>query len=132
MSWAVVTGASGGIGFQMVKSLAAQEPNIHFLLVARREDCLKKLQDELKAMQVKSEYLVLDLTQPDAPKKIEDRVRTSGYAIRHLINNAGFGYYGRFDEQSLQNVEEMIALIRAGTTNVISIIGMAKAAELAK
>ncbi len=48
MSWAVVTGASGGIGLEMVKSLAEREPNLHFLLIARREDELKKVCAELK------------------------------------------------------------------------------------
>lgn len=110
MSWAVVTGASGGIGLELVRTLSEQEPSIHFLLIARREEELQKVVAELKEKKVRAEYMVLDLTRPDAPKKIEDRIRGSGYAVRHLINNAGFGWWGRFDEQPLQNIEEMIAL----------------------
>lgn len=110
MSWAVVTGASGGIGLELVRNLADQEPNIHFLLIARREEELQKVVLELKEKKVRAEYMVLDLTKADAPKKIEDRIRASGYAVRHLINNAGFGWWGRFDEQPLQNIDEMIAL----------------------
>ena len=110
MSWAVVTGASGGIGLEMVKALSEQEPTLHFLLVARREEELAKIVDELKEKKVRAEYMALDLTKPDAPKKIEDRVRTSGYAVRYLINNAGFGWVGRFDQQSATNIDEMIAL----------------------
>lgn len=110
MSWAVVTGASGGIGLEMVRALAEQEPQIHFLLIARREEELQKLVAELKEKKVRAEYLALDLTQSDATKKVEDRIRNSGYAVRHLINNAGFGWWGRFDEQPLKNVEEMIML----------------------
>lgn len=110
MSWAVVTGASGGIGLEMVRELAEREPQIHFLLIARREEELKSVVAELKEKKVRAEYMVLDLTQADATKKIEDRIRTSGYAVRHLINNAGFGWWGRFDHQPLKNVEEMIML----------------------
>ncbi len=110
MSWAVVTGASGGIGLEIVRTLAEQEPTIHFLLVARREEELQKTVAELKEKKVRAEYMVLDLSKPESAKKIEDRIRSSGYAVRHLINNAGFGWWGRFDEQPLQNIEEMIAL----------------------
>jgi uncharacterized protein len=110
MSWAVVTGASGGIGLEIVRTLAEQEPTIHFLLIARREEELQKIVSELKEKKVRAEYMVLDLAKPDSAKKIEDRIRGSGYAVRHLINNAGFGWWGRFDEQPLQNIDEMIAL----------------------
>jgi len=117
MSWAVVTGASGGIGYEMVKNLATQEPNLHFLLVARREDQLKQLAAELKAQDVRADVMVLDLAEAGATKKIEQKIRSSGYAVRHLINNAGFGWFGRFDEQSIENIEQMIALnITALTT----------------
>ncbi len=110
MSWAVVTGASGGIGLEIVRTLADQETNLQFLLIARREDELANLVSELKEKKVRAEYMVLDLSKADSAKKIEDRIRSSGYAIRHLINNAGFGYWGRFDAQSVTNIEDMIAL----------------------
>ncbi len=110
MSWAVVTGASGGIGLEMVKSLAEREPNLHFLLIARREDELKKICVELKAQKIGAEFLAVDLTRPESVQAIEEKVRASGYAVRHLINNAGFGWYGRFDQQQLHNIEDMLAL----------------------
>jgi len=79
MSWAVVTGASGGIGLELVRNLADREPNIHFLLIARREEELKKLVAELKEKKIRAEYMVLDLTKADAPKKLR-----IGFVLRDM------------------------------------------------
>lgn len=110
MSWVIVTGASGGIGLEMVRQLAEQEPGLHFLLVARREEQLKNIQAELKGKDVRAEYLSLDLAKPESAQAIEQKIRRSGYAVRYLINNAGFGWYGRFDGQPIDNISDMIAL----------------------
>ncbi len=110
MSWAVVTGASGGIGLEMVRQLSAQEPGLHFLLVARREEQLKEIQAELKGKEVRAEYLALDLSKTEETQAIERKIRKSGYAVRYLVNNAGFGWCGRFDEQPVENIADMIAL----------------------
>jgi short-subunit dehydrogenase len=110
MSWAVITGASGGIGLEMVKTLAEREPSLHFLLIARREDRLQEICDDLRKQKIRAEYLAIDLSAPGGTQKVENRIRSSGYAVRHLINNAGFGWYGRFETQQIENIEEMIAL----------------------
>lgn len=110
MSWAIVTGASGGIGLEMVRQLATQEPSLHFLLIARREEQLKEIQAELRAKDVRAEYMALDLTKTESTTAIEQKIRKSGYAVRYLINNAGFGWCGRFDEQAHQNIGDMITL----------------------
>lgn len=110
MSWAVVTGASGGIGLEMVRQLAEKEPSLHFLLIARREEQLNALKKELKGKDVRSEVMILDLTKPESAQVIEQKIRKSGYAVRYLVNNAGFGWFGRFDEQAVDNIGDMIAL----------------------
>ena len=93
--WALVTGASAGIGMALAKELAAGGTNL--VLTARRKDRLDELAAALHAdHKVKTEVFVADLADPLAPEKIFAFTKEKGIEVDLLINNAGFGRYGEF------------------------------------
>jgi len=85
---ALITGASAGLGAEFARQLAAQ--GINLVLVARRESRLQELAAQLRqAHGVRVECIAEDLSHPDAPRRISERVHTLGLTIDYLINNAG-------------------------------------------
>ena len=105
--WALVTGASAGIGLEIARQLAAA--GAHLVLTARRKDRLQSLASELSAKhRVKVEICGADLTQPSAPDEIFGFTSTRGIEIELLVNNAGFGEFGRIDKASRTRIAEMI------------------------
>jgi len=105
--WAIVTGASSGIGSEFVRQLASAGCNV--VLVARREKRLNALAQELKAAHaVQTRTLVLDLLSPEATERLADAV--ADIDIDLLVNNAGFGDYGRFAEIDNQRASRMVQL----------------------
>lgn len=86
---ALITGASSGIGLCMAHQLAAQ--GVHVILVARREDRLKKLADELRDTHgVEATALPFDLGDATAPTQLFAQTEGQGTTVDILINNAGF------------------------------------------
>jgi short-subunit dehydrogenase len=103
---ALVTGASSGIGEATARRLA-REHGARLVLVARREDRLRKLAGELGGAAV----LALDLTEPDAPERVREAVdREHGGALHLLVNNAGASWRGTFAETGWANVEKHMRL----------------------
>jgi len=95
---AVVTGASSGIGEATARRLA-REPGAKLVLVARREDRLRKLADELAAS-----YVAVDLTDEDAPAKVLAHVRETHGRLDLLVNNAGAAWRAKFADGGWENV----------------------------
>ena len=90
---AVVTGASSGIGAELAKVLAARGFGV--TLVARREDRLRALADELGANHgVKTEVIAADLTDPASRERVLTEIGERGLTPDVLINNAGFSTTG--------------------------------------
>ena len=105
--WALVTGASAGIGAALAKELAAG--GTYLVLTARRKDRLEELAKELSGKHnVKTEVLVADLADPDAPEKIFAFTKEKGIEIDLLINNAGFGRLGEFPSVEKQRLLDMV------------------------
>lgn len=105
--WALVTGASAGIGVALATQLAAG--GTHVVLTARRRERLEELSRKLRdAHGIQTEIFVTDLTQSDAPEKMYAFTRQKGIAIDLLINNAGFGQYGEFPQVETRRLLEMI------------------------
>ncbi len=93
--WAVVTGASAGIGLELAAQLAAMGTNL--VITARRRDRLEAAAADLRARHgVEVEIVTADLNDPAAPDWIFSYTRDRGIAVELLINNAGFGLYGEF------------------------------------
>jgi short-subunit dehydrogenase len=105
---ALVTGASSGLGVDFARELAGLGCNL--VLVARREDLLKQVQAELRQRGVTVSIVTLDLGEPGAPKALHDLMRQQNLAVDVLINNAGFGLFGRDLEIPWERVREMLQL----------------------
>ena len=100
---ALVTGASSGIGKDMAKILSNKGYDL--ILVARNKEALEKLKSELKT---NVEIISLDLSNIDNCKELYNKVKNKNIDI--LINNAGFGLLGEFNETDLEKELNMIDL----------------------
>jgi hypothetical protein len=95
--WALITGASAGIGAAFARSLAARGANI--VLVARREDRMRALAAELEAAHgVKTRIVAVDLADPQAPQRVFDALAADATPVDILVNNAGFGLPGLYTD----------------------------------
>jgi len=106
---ALITGASFGIGLEFARIFAREGYNL--VLVARSADRLRQLASELeKAHGVRSLILATDLTEPGAAAYVLDQTTRAGIQVDVLVNNAGFGQYGRFAENDLEECLRQIQL----------------------
>jgi uncharacterized protein len=92
--WALVTGASAGIGTALARELAGRGAKL--VLTARRRERLEALKAELTAKGAETRVVAADLNDPAAPQQIFDATAGSGLAVDILVNNAGLGHYGEF------------------------------------
>jgi len=107
--WVLITGASSGIGKAFAEKLASQGANL--VLVARREALLQDLATTLTEQHhIETKVIPIDLSELDGPQKLFDTVHNTGIIIDALINNAGFGVYGKLHETSLERNQEMLRL----------------------
>lgn len=107
MRYVLVTGASSGIGKSIASTFAAKGHNL--ILVARREQVLQDLKQELEAEHsVQVEVIASDLSvEANAIKLYED---LSGYELEAMINNAGFGNFNMLWEVDVERMSNMIDL----------------------
>lgn len=105
--WALVTGASSGIGAEFCRRLAAR--GMHLVLTARRRDLMEQLAEELHtAHGTKSEIIVADLTQPGQAQYLLAEIAQRKLNIELLVNNAGFGYVGEIQTTDVNRILEMV------------------------
>ncbi len=104
--WALVTGASAGIGKALAEQLAAGGTNL--VLTARRRERLEQLAGQLTTRGVRVEIVVADLADPVAPEAIHAFTKKKGIDVELLINNAGFGAYGELHKVALPRLLEMV------------------------
>jgi uncharacterized protein len=118
---ALITGASSGIGEEFARQLA--DRGVELVLVARRRARLERLAGELS---VRCQILPADLTSAEGLARVEGRLRDEADAVDLLVNNAGFGAYGRFEDlppdRQLQmvhlNVTALVRLTHAALTQL--------------
>ena len=105
--WALVTGASSGIGSEFAIQLAAK--GINLVLLARRAALLESLASELsRRHRVATLVIVADLADPATPERVRCRLEESGIRVRLLVNNSAFGRWGRFEAQNSALYQDML------------------------
>jgi short-subunit dehydrogenase len=114
----LITGASGGIGEATARQLARDGATL--LLTARSEDRLQRLADEFRGLGAEAHVFAQDLGVPGAAEALYDRVTEAGHEVDVLINNAGFGKLGVFEDFPPEVYETMITL------NVTNLVGLTR------
>lgn len=109
MEYALITGASKGIGRAIAEELAVRGHNL--LLVARSGDLLQQVSGEITSRyKVRVEVLALDLSASDAPQRVHQWCTDRQYAVKILVNNAGYGLSGPFEKYTLAEHLNMMQL----------------------
>ncbi|MDF9763426.1 short-subunit dehydrogenase [Peribacillus simplex] len=115
--WALVTGASSGIGEQFARQLAKEGG--HLVLVARSKNKLENLASELRKKHgVKVEVIPTDLGKEGAPGELYRQCQLLNLEIEMLVNNAGFATHGLFEQMSGVRQHEEVML------NVAAVVDM--------
>ena len=118
--WALVTGASAGIGWEFCRQLAAR--GINLVLVARREERLRDLAEQVgKEFGVRALVVVEDLATEGAAERIRCRVDAEGLRLRLLVNNAAFGRWGEFEGCTAERYRAMLDV------NVVALVELTHA-----
>jgi short-subunit dehydrogenase len=117
---ALVTGASSGIGEAVARRLAQEGANV--VLVARSEAKLRALADTLSEDHgINAVVVVADLIKPSTGEAVRRHVDAQGIAIDVLVNNAGFGTYGPFEDIEPGREQDEVAV------NVVALVGLTHA-----
>jgi uncharacterized protein len=103
---ALVTGASSGIGADLARELAKDGHDL--ILAARRVEPMRALAEELKAAGASSTIIAADLSKVGAAADLVQDIKTRGLAVDVLINAAGIGANGRFDQSDPLRISEML------------------------
>jgi len=116
---ALVTGASGGIGLELAREAAADGYDL--VLVARSREPLEALAEELRGKHgAAARVIAKDLADPAAPAEIVAELERAGARVDVLVNNAGFGTWGRFAEL---DPEVELAMLRV---NVVALVQLTR------
>jgi len=113
-NWAIVTGASSGIGLELATQLAGSGFNL--ILNARNEERLKNAEQQLKSNGIQIKLVVADVAESDGVEKII--LASKGLDVGLLINNAGYGTSGLFVDTSLH---AEINMLRVNCEAVLSL-----------
>jgi hypothetical protein len=109
MSYALITGASGGIGYELAKIFAKN--NINVVLVARSEQKLIKLAKLLEEKnKIKTIVITKDLSKNDAALDVYHELKKKNIHVEYLVNNAGYGIWGKFHETEWEGEKQMLNL----------------------
>ena len=109
MSYALISGASKGIGKAIAFELAKRNYNI--LLTARSAELLSQVANEIKnTYQVKVSFFSLDLSELNAPQKLFNWCIENNFPVSILVNNAGFGLSGYFEKIPARETTNLLQL----------------------
>lgn len=112
--WALITGASSGIGAALARELASRGAKL--ILTARRRDRLDALAAELAAKGTETRVVAADLNDPAAPQQIFDATEGLGLVVDILVNNAGLGQFGAF---VTNNADQEFGMVRVNCEAVV-------------
>lgn len=109
MAYALITGASKGIGLAIANELARRKFDL--LLVARSESLLQEQTQRLTATHgIKADFLAIDLARADSAQAVFDWCTQHGYRVQMLVNNAGYGLSGLFESHALAEHLNMLSV----------------------
>jgi short-subunit dehydrogenase len=109
-SYALITGASSGIGLEIANNLANRGYNL--VLTARREERLASIAKEIsEKFKVEVDFITCDLSNINAPTEIFNFCNDKSYKVEVLINNAGYGIKTPFHETPMQDEEDFIRVL---------------------
>lgn len=109
MNDALITGASGGIGYELARLFAKNGHDV--ILVARKKEKLEQLADDLeKEHTINTHIIAIDLNHPDAADEIFKGIREKSLAIDYLVNNAGFYVKGAFSKTRWEDEQKLILM----------------------
>jgi short-subunit dehydrogenase len=118
---ALITGASSGLGVEFANQLAARGANL--ILVARRKDRLQAVADAVVLMhKVQVTVMVADLAEVGAAEKLFKSMARKKLCVDVLVNNAGFGTFGEFNNEDIEKISEEIRL------NILTLVELTKLA----
>lgn len=110
----LITGATSGLGYEFVKKFAAD--GFDLVLVARNRAKMEEIKSQYSNLTVT--VISKDLSLPNAAKEVYEEVKSAGITINILVNNAGFGLMGKFEELEIQQQSEMVQLNIAALTEM--------------
>ncbi len=115
--YALITGASSGIGFAFTELFA--KDGINLILVARSGDILKSIQSHLQeTYQIDVHILEKDLSNPESAEEVFEYTSSNKLEVNYLVNNAWFGEHGDFIESNLERNSQMISLNTLSLTSL--------------
>lgn len=117
-TYTLITGGTMGIGYELAKQFAQNGHNL--IIVARHEDDLARVKQELRSHNVSIETIAKDLFLPDSPFELYDEVKSRGLEVDILVNNAGQGQYGEFSDTDIRRELDIIQL------NICSLVVLTK------
>jgi short-subunit dehydrogenase len=117
-STCLITGASSGIGADIARELARRGHGV--TLAARREDRLRELADEVADEGVRADVVVCDVTDDESRKRMVAEIAERGLDVEVLVNNAGFGSAGRFQDL---DAETEVRMVKTNCEAIIALCG---------
>lgn len=119
MDYALVTGASSGIGFELSRLFAKDKINL--VIVARNKEKLEELKKDLEQnFQINAVVIQKDLSGINSAEEVFNEIESLNITIKYLINNAGAGDYGNFASADIKRQEEIINL------NILSLVKLTR------
>jgi len=107
-NYTLVTGGTMGIGYELAKCFAEAGHNL--IIVAREEEELAEVKNELSAKGIHVITIAKDLFEPEAPFQLYDEIRRQNLTVDILVNNAGQGEYGLFAETDIRRELAIVQL----------------------
>ena len=115
--WALITGASSGLGAEFARQLAVR--GMHLVLTARRNELMDALAQELHTKHgTRCEIIPADLSNPAEPQRILKTLEEKGIVIELLVNNAGFGVVGEVHQADVGRLLQLIRLNISASTEL--------------